>query len=178
MALIPLTPPEKAEGKLAELYASAEQFFGTIPQNVRLLGVSPAVLENQLYFAQYFMKHPTLSAPLLAMVRMLVARACKSEYCDSFNVGMLKQRVGLSDEQIHAARTDPAKAPLNDKDKAMLLFVLKATAEPQAVSADDLAKLRGLGWADTDMFDAVAHGARAVATNILFDAFKIDQETA
>ena len=31
MAIVPLTPPEKAEGKLAELYASAEQFFGAVP---------------------------------------------------------------------------------------------------------------------------------------------------
>ncbi len=178
MALIPLTSPAEAQGKLAELYASAEQFFGSVPNNVRLLGVSPAILENQLYFAQYFMKHPTLSAPLMAMVRLLVAKACKSEYCDSFNVGMLKHRVGLSDEQINAARSNPEKAPLNDKDKAMLLFVLKATAEPQSVSEADLAKLRGMGWADMDIFDAVAHGARAVATNIIFDTFKIDQEGA
>jgi alkylhydroperoxidase family enzyme len=176
MALIPLTAPEKATGKLAELYASAEQFFGTVPNNVRLLGVSPAVLENQLYFAQYFMKHPTLSVPLLAMVRMLVAKACKSDYCDTFNVNLLKKRAGFSDAQIDIARSDPEKAPLSEKDRAMLLFVLKATAEPQSVTAEDLDKLRAQGWADTDMFDAVAHGARAVATNILFDTFKIDEE--
>jgi alkylhydroperoxidase family enzyme len=176
MALVTVTPPEKAEGKLAELYASAEQFFGTVPNNVQLLGVSPAILENQLYGARYYMNHPTLSPALLAFVRMLVARACKSEYCDSFNVGMLKKRAGLSDEQIDAARLDPAKAPLSDKDKAMLMFVLKATADPHAISAEDLDKLRALGWADADAFDAVAHGARAVATNIIFDTFKIDRD--
>jgi alkylhydroperoxidase family enzyme len=173
MPLIALTPPEKAEGKLQELYASAEQFFGAVPPNVQLYGVSPDILENQMYSIQYFMKHRTLSAPLLSMIRMLVARACKSEYCDTFNVGVLK-RLGFNAEQIDAARMDPAQAPLGDKDKAMLLFVLKATAEPLAVKADDLDKLKALGWAERDIFDAVAHGARAVATNIIFDTFKID----
>ncbi|MBI5251146.1 MAG: hypothetical protein HY912_16785 [Desulfomonile tiedjei] len=177
MALIPITPPEKAEGKLAELYASAEHFFGTVPNNVQLLGVSPTVLENQLYFAQYFMTHPTLSAPLLSMIRMLVSKACKSQYCDSFNVALLT-KFGFSPEQIQGARTDPEKAPLGEKDKAMLLFVLKATDEPHAVASSDVDKLRALGWANADIFDAVAHGARAVGTNIIFDAFKIDQELA
>lgn len=172
MSLLTLTPPEKAEGQLAELYASAEHFFGTVPSNVQLLGVSPAVLENQLYFAQYFMQHPTLGAPLLSMIRMLVAKACKSEYCDSFNVGLLA-RFGFTEEQIQGARIDPDKAPLEEKDKAMLLFVLKATSEPHAVASSDLDKLRSLGWTDADIFDAVAHGARAVGTNIIFDAFKI-----
>jgi alkylhydroperoxidase family enzyme len=175
MAIISITPPEKAEGKLAELYASAEQFFGAVPNNVRLLGVSPAVLENQLYFAHYFMKHPTLSAPLLSMIRLLVSKACKSEYCDTFNVGLL-QKFGFTPEQVEAARLDPQKAPLEEKEKSLLLLVLKATDDPKVVTAADLEKLRSLGWTDTDIFDAVAHGARAVATNIIFDTFKIESD--
>jgi hypothetical protein len=42
------------------------------------------------------------------------------------------------------------------------------------VTADDLDKLKALGWAERDIFDAVTHGARAVSTNIIFDTFKID----
>ena len=48
MALIQTTPPEKAEGKLAELYAEVEQLFGMVPNNVRMLGVSPEILDNQI----------------------------------------------------------------------------------------------------------------------------------
>ncbi len=78
MALIQTTPPEKAEGKLAELYAEVEQMFGRVPNNARMLGVSPALLENQLQLMEYYMGHPTLSTPFLAMVRMLVSKACRS----------------------------------------------------------------------------------------------------
>jgi uncharacterized peroxidase-related enzyme len=175
MAIIQITPPEKAEGKLAELYASAELLFGAVPNNAQLLGVSPAVLENQMYMVQYYMKHPTLSAQLLSMIRLLVSRACKSEYCDSFNAGLLR-KLGFSSEQIEAARSDATKAPLDEKEKALLLFVLKATDQPKAVTASDMDKLRSLGFTDVDIFDAVAHGARAVATNIIFDTFKIDPD--
>ena len=72
MQLIQTTPPEKADGKLAELYAEAEAMFGMIPDSVRMLGVSPAILDNQLQFVGYYRGHSTLSMPFLAMVRLLV----------------------------------------------------------------------------------------------------------
>ncbi len=175
MALIKTIPPEKAEGKLAELYAETEQMFGMVPNNVRLLGVSPAILENQLEFAGYFMAHPTLSVPFLAMVRMLVSKACKSPYCQNLNAGLL-MKAGIKLEQIETMQADPTRAPLTEKEKALLLFVLKATENPHSVVAADLDKLRSLGWQDVDIFDAVAHGGRMVGTNIIFDTFKIDTD--
>ncbi len=175
MALIQTTPPEKAEGKLAELYAEVEQMFGMVPNNVRLLGVSPALLENQLQLIGHYMGHPTLSTPLLAMVRMLVSKACKSPYCQNLNSGLLL-KAGFTGEQIAAMQADPDQAPLDGREKALLLFVLKACDNPHAVAAEDLNRLKALGWSEVDVFDAVAHGARMVGTNIIFDAFKIDKQ--
>ena len=77
MALLEITPPEKAEGKLAELYAETEQIFGAVPNNVRMLGVSPPILENQLRMIEHYREHATLSFPFLALIRLLVSRACK-----------------------------------------------------------------------------------------------------
>jgi alkylhydroperoxidase family enzyme len=173
MSLIPTIPPEKAEGKLAELYAEVEQIFGRVPNNVRTLGISPAILENQLQLIGYYMEHPALKPPLLAMIRMLVSKACKSPYCQNLNTGLLMQ-AGFTREQIEAAKADPKQAPLPDKEKALLLFVLKATDNPHSVVQADMDHLRSLGWTDLDIFDAVAHGARMVGTNIIFDTFKID----
>lgn len=173
MAFIATTPPEKAEGKLAELYATAEQVFGVVPNNVRMLGVSPMILENQFDMVSYYMGHRTLSTALLAMIRMLVSKGCRSPYCETLNTGLLlKQKLTM--EQIEAAKADPSKAPLSDKEKALLLFVLKATQDPHAVKAEEVEHLKGIGWTEQDIFDAVAHGARIVGTNIIFDTFKID----
>jgi uncharacterized peroxidase-related enzyme len=176
MSLLELTPPEKAQGKLAELYAESEQWFGAVPNNVRMLGVSPAVLENQFDFAKYFFAHESLSMPFQAMIRMLVSATTRSPYCEGLNSGML-QKQGITAEQIEAAKADPRKAPLNDKEKALLLFVLKAIKNPHSVGPDDVEALKELGWKEIDIFDALAHGARSVATNIIFDAFKVDRES-
>jgi alkylhydroperoxidase family enzyme len=175
MALIQTTPPEKAEGKLAELYAEVEQMFGRVPNNARMLGVSPALLENQLQLMEHYMGHPTLSTPLLAMVRMLVSKACRSPYCQNLNSGILL-KIGLTMEQIRAVQADPAQAPLDEKHKALLLFVLKSCDNPHSIAAEDVDQIRSLGWNETDILEAVAHGARMVGTNIIFNTFKIDQE--
>ncbi len=87
------------------------------------------------------------------------------------------QKQGIAVEQIEAAKADPRKAPLNDKEKALLLFVLKAIKDPHSVGPEDVGALKALGWREIDIFDALAHGARSVATNIIFDAFKVDPES-
>jgi alkylhydroperoxidase family enzyme len=175
MALLQTTPPEKAEGQLAELYAEVEQMFGRVPNNVRLLGVSPALLESQLQLIGYYREHPNLSTPFLAMTRMLVSKACHSPYCQNLNSGLLLS-AGFTQDQIAAMQADPTQAPLDDKQKALLLFVLKACDNPHSVTAEDVDRLRTLGWSERDMLDALAHGARMVGTNIIFDTFKIDKE--
>ncbi|MEW6347809.1 MAG: hypothetical protein AB1646_01995 [Thermodesulfobacteriota bacterium] len=175
MSLIKTTPPEQAEGKLAELYASAEQFFGFIPNNVRLLGVSPTILDNQFSMVEYYMSHKTLKTPLLAGIRMMVSKRCRSEYCENANTQMLI-RMGVPKEKVEACKADPQQAPFSDNEKAMLGFVLKAVEDPKSVTAQDVEALKTMGWTDQDIFDAVAHGARMVGTNIIFDTFKIDRD--
>ena len=175
MALLKMVPPDEAEGKLLELYDTAEQFFGTVPNNVTMFGVSPAMLENQVQFAVYSMEHPTLSASFFAMIRLLVSHATGSPYCARMNAGLLMQQ-GFTSEQLEAAKAEGGETPLDEKETAMLLFVLKATKAPKSTEAKDVDDLRAMGWTDRDIFDAVAHGARAVATNIIFDAFKLEND--
>ena len=73
-------------------------------------------------------------------------------------------------------QADPTQAPLDEKQKALLLFILKACDNPHSVSAEDMDRLRSLGWSEVDIVEAVAQGARMVGTNIIFDTFKIDRE--
>ncbi len=173
MTLLKTTPPEKADGKLKELYGVTEMVFGAVPNNVRLLGVSPAVLENAIDMVQYYTEHPTLRRPFQAVVRMMVSRQCKSPFCENLNTNMLMQG-GMTPEQIEACKADPENAPLDEKEKSLLKFVLKATKDPHSVVAQDVEALKALGWSEQDIFDAVAQGARLVGNNIIFDTFKID----
>lgn len=176
MTLIHTVAPQDAQGTLAELYQQAEKMLGFVPNAFRLYSMSPVMLQNQFHQLGYFMQHPSLSFPLLAFVRMLVSQDNRCDYCIDLNAAMLMERAGLSVEQIAATRKDPAQAPLGEKDKAMLLFVLKATRTPLEVNAADVDALRAQGWTDGDIFDAVLHGARNMAADVLFNTFKIEKD--
>jgi alkylhydroperoxidase family enzyme len=89
---------------------------------------------------------------------------------------MLMHMANVTPEQIAATKRDPQEAPLPEKEKAMLLLVLKATRTPKLVGKADLDKLRALGWNDGEIMDAVHHGARNVAADIVFNTFKIEND--
>jgi uncharacterized peroxidase-related enzyme len=176
MSIISSIAPQDATGQVAQLYEQVQQALGLVPNAMKLYSASPDVLAMQWQHIGYYFQHPTLSFPLLASIRMLVSRDNDCAYCIGMNEGLLIQRAGFTPEQTAAAKRNAADTPLPEKDKAMLLFVLKATKTPKAITVGDVDALRGIGWSDRDIFDAVNHGARNVAADILFNTFKIEND--
>lgn len=176
MAMIQTVSPDQASGKLAQIYGEIEKVFGSVPNAMQLYSISPDLLEQQWQQIGYYMRHPGLSFPLLAMIRMLVSQENQCEYCVGFNESMLIHMAGLTPEQLVTAKRNPADAPLPEKEKAMLLFVLKSTKNAKDVDHSDLEQLRAHGWGDGDIMDAVHHGARNMAVDVVFNTFKIDND--
>ena len=176
MPILQTINPAEATGKVADIYRQAEQAFGRVPHALQMYSSSPAMLEQQWQSIGYYMSHPTLGLPLLATVRMLVSQENECAYCVGFNAAMLINVCKQTPEQIAATKKNPQTAPLNDKDKAMLMLVLKATSTPKAVTSEDLQALRTLGWRDADIMDAVSHGARNMAVDYIFNAFKVEND--
>ncbi|MCK9355190.1 MAG: hypothetical protein M0P59_13695 [Gallionella sp.] len=150
--------------------------MGRVPNAFQMYSSSPALLEQNFMAIAYYMQHPTLSFPLLATVRMLVSQKNDCQYCVGLNEAMLMGMANMTPEQIAATKRDPQEAPLPEKDKAMLLLVLKATQSPKSVEKTELDQLRALGWNDGEIMDAVYHGARNVAADIVFNTFKIEND--
>ncbi|MCF8043571.1 MAG: hypothetical protein K9K65_04875 [Desulfarculaceae bacterium] len=177
MPIIKVVPPNEAQGKVKQGY-DLFQNLGLVPTPFQMYSSSPSLIGVRLQSLDYFRTHPNLSMPLLALIRMLVSEELKYYYCISLNQEILKM-IGIMDEDAAAkVLADPESAPLSDKDKAMLLFVLKAIKTPDEVVAEDTQKLRDLGWSDGDIIDATSHGAGMVADGILFKAFKMDEAPA
>jgi uncharacterized peroxidase-related enzyme len=176
MSIVQTVTPEQATGKVAAIYAQVEKNFGRVYQGFQMYSASPDLMEQLFQQNSYYMRHPTLGFGLLAMIRMLVSEQNDCAYCIGFNESMLINRGGLSVEQIAAMKRDPSSAPLSEKDKAMLLFVLKGTANAKSIEKADLDALRGLGWDDRDIVDGLYHGARNAAVDIMFDAFKVEND--
>ena len=174
MALIQTVDPEKAEGQVKEIYDFMQKNAGVIPAPLQLASASPKMLDSVWQSIQYYSKHPSLGFGLLSSIRYLVAQQYDYAFCTGFNKNMLKMQ-GLSDEDIEQMEKDPLQAPLDDKDRAMVAFVMKAVKTPDAVEKQDLDELHEQGWTDSDILDALAHGTNMIGSSILMKAFKMDQ---
>ena len=174
MALIQTVEPDKAEGKVKEIYDFMQKNAGVIPAPLQLASASPQMLDVVWQSIQYYSQHPNLGFGLLSSIRYLVAQQYEYAFCTDFNRNMLKIQ-GLSDEDIEKMVKDPLHAPLDDKDRAMVAFVMKAVKTPDAVEKQDVDRLQELGWTDSDILDALAHGTNMIASSILMKTFKMDQ---
>lgn len=173
MSLLKTVPPEQAQGDVKAAYSFFEQSGIPIPKPLEMSSVSPGLIKIQKQVLDYFMNHPTLGFALLSLIRYLVAKQYSYQFCTAFNHNFLKMQ-GMEDADIEKLVSQPETAPIEDKDKAMLLFVLKAIKSPDDVSPEDIAALHEMGWSDRDIFDAVYHGSGMIAPSFMMKAFKMD----
>lgn len=176
MPIINTVSPEDAAGELAGYYEKITAMRGRVGNNARLFSASPELLRQQMDFIFHYANHPTLSMPLLAAIRVMVSSAEECDYCVDYNTAMLINMAGWMPEQVSAMRKDITDAPFEAKDAAMLGVAVNAVRNAHGITSNDLDELRELGWSDADILDAVNHGARMLATDILFNAFKIEKE--
>lgn len=174
MTRLNIPAKEEATGVVKQGYDMFLKNVGIIPKPMEMLSVSPALFESQLKRIEYFSKHPTLTFALLAHIRFCVSHHLDYQFCTDLNQ-MILSKLGLDESQIASTAKDPSTALLEDNEKAMLIFVMKAIQSPGSVTDDDIENLRENGWTDSDMVDAMAQGVSMMDHAIMMQAFNMDQ---
>ncbi|THB77371.1 MAG: hypothetical protein D3926_15680 [Desulfobacteraceae bacterium] len=167
--------PEQAQGVVKQGYDVFMTHFGTIPKPIQMLSVSPELFELQLKRNRYFATGSNLSFSLLAHIRYMAAHHLNYGFCMDFNRELLK-RQGLTDEDITTLETDPLKSMLEERESAMLAFVVKGIKSPASVSENDITVLRAHGWTDKDMVDAMVQGVSMIDHAIMMQVFDMDTQ--
>ena len=170
MFILKTVKPEEATGKVSEAYSVFPKEM-PVPAPLILMSASPELVHLQSGILRHFMTHEKLDMGLLAMIRYLVAAEHDYTFCINLNAGLLKMAGGISDADLEALKANPENAPLEDSQKALLLFVLKVVKTPEEVQESDVEKLREMGWSDQDIFDAAFHGAAMISASKLYKAF-------
>ncbi|MBI5521601.1 MAG: hypothetical protein HY910_03145 [Desulfarculus sp.] len=160
--------PEQATGDVAQAYKVFPPQIG-VPAPLQMLSASPALVSLQAGFIKHFLAHPKLSFQLQALIRYLSAADQGYAFCVGLNGNLLKS-VGLSDVDLEAIHDDPSQAPLDGKEKALLLLTQKALRTPEALGDADFDGVRALGFSDADIMDALWIGAGMKSMSCLFQA--------
>jgi alkylhydroperoxidase family enzyme len=173
MTLINTVSPQKAEGDIKKGYAIFLNRGSDVPNPIRMLSASPGYFNLMIERNKYYANHPALSFSLLAHIRYLVSKKIGNQFCAKHNQKLLVKQ-GLSEEDLERMGMDADKSLLEDHERLMLDFVLRAMDDPHAISKKDIELLHEAGWEDRDILDATAQAIGMVDHTFFKDVFKPD----
>ncbi|MEN9501209.1 MAG: hypothetical protein RI964_494 [Pseudomonadota bacterium] len=176
MSYLNTTTPSDATGEVAAIYQEITAAFGGVPSIIQALSTQPFYLKQQWEWIKHTIHNPDLSGALQAVIRMTVSQATACAYCIDMNAGMLINMFGWTAEQVAATQADPANANLDEREKALLLFVLKAVKDSTSTTQADVDALRAFGYADNAIFEGLAIGARMVAADLISNALHVERD--
>lgn len=172
MFLLHTVAPAEATDSVAQAYATFPKEIG-VPRPLQLASASPKILDLRVASIRYFMSHPKLSPALQAAIRFVAASKVDYKSCVDLNGGILT-KMGVEQTELADLAGNPAGAPLEDAERAMLAFVGKAMDAPTAVTPADIQALRDLGYADADIMDAMTIAGNMVGTAVVYKTFVRD----
>lgn len=171
--LISYTSTQDAKGDVKAVYDEIKAAYGIVPEPIKGLSLNPAMLRNQWEAYKIMGNNKNFSPKMTAMMRMLIAEKHHCTFCVGFNKGMLLNLFKLSEKEVMALQKDPTTAKLDERQKTMLLFMLKSVSTPDDVNKVDIDTLKKLGWSETDIMEGVKQATEMVATSLFIDTFKI-----
>lgn len=172
MALLTPITEENAEGQVAEIFAAFTAAVGEVPKPLRLLAGSPGLFMQQAGLIGYYRNHPHLDSTLLACIRYLSAKKLNYRACIEFN-GSLLRKQGMAETELAAMEADPYKAPLAEREKALLAFVLQAIGAGGSACKADVDRLKEFGWTESDIIDAANQGVGMMAHGRMLEFFQM-----
>lgn len=160
MSRIKAIDPSGAQGQTKQLFDAVKGMLGVVPNMMRQMAASPAVLEGYLALAGA-LGRGALPPRVREQLALDVGEANGCEYCVSAHTA-LGRRAGLSDEEV----IDSRRGGSADPKTAVLLRFARTLVEARGRITDaDVARVRDAGWNDAAIAEVVAHVALNVFTN-------------
>lgn len=153
--------PDEATGKTKELFNGIKSKLGMVPNMMRTMGNSPAVLEGYLNLSGA-LAHGTLGAKTGELIALTVAESNACDYCLSAHSFIGEKLVGIDTPSLAAAREGNSS---NAKVDAALKFALALVNTKGSVSDADLNAVKTAGFTEGEVGEIVAHVALNILTN-------------
>ncbi|MBC8043810.1 MAG: carboxymuconolactone decarboxylase family protein [Rhizobacter sp.] len=153
--------PETATGKLKDLFGAVEKKLGSVPNMMRTMGASAAVLDGYLSLSGALSKG-SLSPKMGEQIALVVAEANDCGYCASAHAYIAGQLLHIDDKTILRSRHGHG---IDTKTDAGLTFA-KTLVEKRGLTSDaDVDLVFKAGFTEGEVGEIVAHVALNVLTN-------------
>lgn len=173
MSLLQLPTTDDATAEVKEIFEEIQAAFGIVPNALRQWAVNPRALRVQWNDIKITLSKDKENQKLHTMVRYLVSGESQCKYCTGFNGGMLINMFGMTQDEVVALQKDYTTAPLDAKNKALLLLAMESIKNPDSVNEKDIKGLKERGISEVEMFDIVHAAGHMLSVNTIFKTFKL-----
>lgn len=168
MTRLQVLNPETATGKSKELFDGIQSKLGMVPNMMRTMGNSPAVLEGYLNLSGA-LAGGSLGAKMGELLALTVAETNNCEYCLAAHDYIGANLVKIEKNSLAAAK----KAESTDaKTKAALTFAQNLVTKSGRVDDADVQAVKAAGYNDGEVGEIIAHVALNIFTNYINNTAK------
>ncbi|WP_269234610.1 carboxymuconolactone decarboxylase family protein [Flavobacterium flavigenum] len=153
--------PEEVTGKTKDLFNAVQAKLGVVPNMMRTMGNSPAVLEGYLNLSGA-LSHGKLSAKTGELIALAVSESNSCDYCLAAHTFIGEKLIKADPEVLKAARTGNSA---DAKTEAILQLAKTLISKNGLVNDEDVNKAKNAGVADAEIAETIAHVALNVLTN-------------
>ena len=153
--------PYEVTGKTKDLFNAVQAKLGVVPNMMRTMGNSPAVLEGYLNLSGA-LSHGKLSAKTGELLALTVSEKNSCDYCVAAHTFIGGKLLKTDPQVLHDARTGDSTDP---KTAAILQFAKTLVSKNGLVNNEDVNAIKNAGVSDAEIAETVAHVALNVLTN-------------
>ncbi|NTF32066.1 carboxymuconolactone decarboxylase family protein [Rhizobium skierniewicense] len=171
-----IAPPEpKTSRKIAEMYENARDTHGYLPNMYQAFGHRPEVMES--WSALLVSLRGNIEPRRYELVTLAAARELRSSYCMLAH-GAVLAREGVSDSELEAIIDGGDDAPLDEQERAIMVFATKVVRDATSITQDDIDMLKTHALTDAEIFDIVAASAARCFFSKTLDALGTSPDQA
>jgi uncharacterized peroxidase-related enzyme len=153
--------PETATGKTKDLFNVVQHKLGLVPNMMRTMGASPAVLNAYLSLSGA-LGEGKIGAKLGEKIALLVAEINECEYCAAAHSFIGERLVKIDKESIEASREGKSA---DSRTQAALTFARTLVEKQGRVTDPDVNNLYQAGFTEGEAGEIVGHVALNIFTN-------------
>ncbi|GAA4943908.1 carboxymuconolactone decarboxylase family protein [Algibacter agarivorans] len=153
--------PETTTGKSKELFNGVQSKLGMVPNMMRTMGNSSAVLEGYLNLSGALAK-ASIGAKMGELIALTVSQENNCDYCLSAHTFIGENLVKIDSTSLQSARIAQNS---DKKTQAGLVFAKKLVTTQGRVSDEDVRLVKDAGYTEGEIGEIIAHVALNVFTN-------------
>ncbi|OGT55850.1 MAG: hypothetical protein A3E01_14795 [Gammaproteobacteria bacterium RIFCSPHIGHO2_12_FULL_63_22] len=142
MSWITEIPPERAEGRLQEIYAELRAKRGKIANILQVHSLRPEALAAHLVLYMDLLFAPgELSRKQREMIAVAVSKVNRCDYCIAHHAEALSKYM-RNPQQLEKFTADYHSADISPEDVALLDYAVQLTLAPSSITSESVERLR------------------------------------